>query len=137
MEKRFTIRDEQMQALQRAQEEAFVRSVSDGLRNYHLDLVETIPEEQLLAMVARGIDRARRYGIRQKFGLAMFVELMLLVGEDFDEYPPIRAILLQPDIDPDDKMDRIIDTMTEPQWQGARRRSAPSAWSRPVEEGPG
>jgi hypothetical protein len=123
-----TIGNDQMEVLQRYVDNRFVHKLAQDIRTHHAEVCQGLSEERLLRMVEMGIARARKHDLTGTYQIAMFVELMFLVGPDFDEYPPVRFLLAGSQITANARLDRLLDTMTEQQWAGAKRRSNPNAW---------
>ena len=82
-----------------------------------------LSDEELRDQVAEGFDRASNYGFRQKYSLSMFVQLQFLAAPNFDEYPTVRHLLTHTAFEPDNKIDRIIESMRDSDWDDIRRRA--------------
>ena len=115
-------------AFQSQREEELAGTIREDLQTNHLAAIRGLPPPKLDARIRAGLTKGKSYGIRKQYALATFVELMFLVGPDFDTYPPIALVLRRVDIPADQKVDVIVDNTTESQWQGARSRSDPKAW---------
>lgn len=125
------VRNQQVDTFRRNAEEALARKIRDDLEAHHEPLIRGLTQVALAQRIRTGIDRAKSHGLSKKYAIAMFVELMFMVGPNFDEYPPAAAILKRTDLDPDSRIDYIVNTFTEDQWQGARRRYDASQWELP------
>ena len=125
---KFVVRNEQIDRFRRNAEEDLARKIRDDLEAHHEPVIRGLTQIELAQRIRTGIERAKLHGLSKKYAVAMFVELMFLVGPSFDEYPPAAAILKRIDLPPDSRVDHIVNTFTEDQWQGARRRYDASAW---------
>jgi hypothetical protein len=121
-----TIRQAQLDALQRESDRSFGRAVADDLRDRNAGGAATIADERRLELVAAAIARARSYGIADRYSLAMFANLVFLVGIDFDDVPSIGFILRDRTIPPARRLDRVIDSLLPWQWDTVKRRSTPA-----------
>ena len=122
------IRNEQIDEIQQERERAFIEEIIDALQENHPKAVEGIRRNTLREMVGNGIERARGHRLTKKYAIGLFIELMFLVAPNFDEYPPIQITLKDRTVDPDERMNRLADSITERQWQGAKARSDSAAW---------
>jgi hypothetical protein len=64
------------------------------------------------AEVRKGIDRAAVYNIVDEHDVCMYIELMFILGENFDidlKYPWAEEILSEDTWDPSDKIERVYD----------------------------
>jgi hypothetical protein len=121
-------RDSQGERFLRQQEEELARKIRDDLKQHHPHTIEGVSPAELAWRIRNGMDRAKKHGFTKKYAIALFVELMFLCSPNFDEYPPVVAMLKRGDVEPDERIDLIAGEMTEDQWQGARRRYRHSAW---------
>ena len=122
------IRPEQKEVFSAANEDQVAAAIARDLEANHPPVVSGIPPERLKLMIRSGMGRAKSHGLMKKYTVALFVEVMFLVAPNFDEYPPVAYIFRRQDLRPDDRMDLVVDTLTDPQWESVRRRSDPLAW---------
>jgi hypothetical protein len=122
------IRQEQMEAFEREAGRQFVDRLMAHIRPAPHRCPPGLDEATLRRMVVRGIERARGHGLTGQRAITLFVGLMFEVAPNFDEYPPIRALLARADRTPDARMDLLLDTLSPGQWHGALRRHDPAAW---------
>lgn len=87
------LRPEQLRALQTVPEREFQKHVSTFARQHIAKAVEPLSDQELLWRVHGGVKRARAHGFAWQSSIAAFVILMLRFAPNFDQYPPIRAIL--------------------------------------------
>ena len=118
------IRRAQMLALDRAIDHVLIDRLLRHFRYRRSGLVRDLSDDELRAWVVLGISRARGYGITWESNIARFVFRMLDIGPLFDQFPPVRQILLKPTIPDEEKMLVIGNTITRAQWAEARQFSA-------------
>lgn len=131
----FEIGQTQIAALEAQREQSFRKSVAKSLQARWIGNADLMAPASLDAAVASAIARGKSYGLRQKFSLAMFIELMFLVGRDFDLYPPVHHLLTagvfglhgSGNADADERFAHMLETISSKHWENARRRCAPIA----------
>lgn len=107
---------------------AQVTAVTKQLREYEEHALEFIGREYPAQLEARGeadcrqlIQRAwakaRRYRMNQSSQVTGLLSLMLAFGEDFDTDVPQRQAVLDSPLDPDDKLDALLEAMLDEQEQ--------------------
>ncbi len=83
--------------------------------------------------------RAKDHGLKLESSLASFVILMFEIAPNFDEHPVFKKYMNDSSVDPDDRVDRMLDQATDQDWDEARSRYDFVAWEmssvqvRPVE----
>lgn len=117
------IRKEQMDVFQQQAEINFVHYVTKKLRNNHAEAVKDVLEDKLYKRVEYGIQRAREYGLTWKNNLSTFVTLMFEIAPDFDSYPVFQKYLTDESIQPNDRMEIILDKTVGSDWSKARQAS--------------
>jgi hypothetical protein len=122
------IRQEHMAGFQSLVEKIFEKRVAAHLRNEHADLIEELSDDMLLQRVRAGLARARRHGIDWESAQVTFVVWMFAFAPNFDEYPKFQAILRDPSVAPNRRIDRILDESTEEDWDEVERRSSARTW---------
>ncbi|HYZ84479.1 MAG TPA: hypothetical protein VE621_08755 [Bryobacteraceae bacterium] len=130
--KGFVVRNEQLDRFRNEKEEELARVIRNDLERNHPQTTQGLSPAIMAYRIRTGIDRARTHGLSKQYAVAMFVELMFLIGPDFDEYPPFKATLRRKDLKPDDRIDVLVAETTERQWQNARLRYNPAAWGVPA-----
>ena len=107
------IRREQLAALEQAVIEAFEEKAVKHLRAQFSEECDALGEEQTLAVVRHGIQRAESYGIRGGKMVLGYLELTFQFGADFDTDPafPWAGRILQDEAiaGPGVRMDRLSD----------------------------
>ncbi|WP_437894475.1 hypothetical protein [Sorangium sp. So ce124] len=129
------IRDEQRRALAEAQEARFVEALGAHLREHHPDAVGGVPAPVMRRRIERGVARARSHGLTWESSIATFVALMFKIAPNFDEYPPIRAVLAARGRPPDERVGQLFERIRGEDWQRAMRRYDARAWG--LDEGGG
>ncbi|WP_438039107.1 hypothetical protein [Sorangium sp. So ce128] len=81
------IRDEQLAALAARAESDFVARVSRCLRDNWPWECEAMGEESVRAAILKGIDKAARYGVTTEREVLRVINVMYLLGHDFDADP--------------------------------------------------
>jgi len=112
-----TIRRAQMAALERTSLETWLVS---HVRTHFPQLCETLSGPELADFVAEGIDRARAYGFTETKHLAQWLNLMALLGPQFDQDPgcPFVAPILAGTEPGSIKMLDLLDAAEEHVWGG-------------------
>ena len=118
----------QWDALEKASEASFVDRLLDYIREQPNCYPPALSDEQLREMVKNGIQKARQYELTQEYSISMFVGLMFKVAPNFDEYPPIHSCLKTEDIPPNERIQLLLDTIEDRQWQQALASYDPAAW---------
>ena len=123
-----TIRPEQFAGFQVLADEHLEQALCDFAREELALWVEGWPPEMLLERVRSGIGRARAYGFTWESSIAKFVALMLRIAPNFDEYPPIAALLARTDIPPEARADLLFTDISPEDWSRAEDRYNIYAW---------
>ncbi len=131
---RFPIRAEQMAAFGAEADAAFEKRLMAHLREHHTELVAGFSDDLLLPMVQTGITRARSYGITWESNLTAYVALMFEIAPNFDRHPRMQMILSSHSINPEDKLDMLMERMPEGIWDEMQRRNHSAAWRSISEE---
>ncbi len=109
----FTIRKDQLAALEDSWRADFYRRMAARLREFLPEQTRPLDDATLLARVADGDRRARKYGIQTERGIVQFLGLTFMAGPRFDELPQVQAYLRFPDLHPDRKMDILVDYLVK------------------------
>ncbi len=92
----FVIRDAQMEVLAEPLLEAFSVRMMRHVRRVFPQATSVMTDDEVRGLVRDGIERSRAYGIRRETDVALFIDLLLGIGTDFDDRPEcawIRTIL--------------------------------------------
>lgn len=80
----FRIRPAQVEALNEAMREMYVRQVAAQLRDDFTARCARMTEEETLELVRAAIGRAAGHGLTQRYAVRLFVTLALVFGLEFD-----------------------------------------------------
>ncbi|MBL8483701.1 MAG: hypothetical protein JNJ60_16000 [Rhodocyclaceae bacterium] len=122
------IRSNQIEALNRDADERLVEKMAAYLRQEQTVWVANSPDAELRQRIRWGINRARWHGMTWESSIMKFVGLMFRIAPNFDEYPPIAALLERTDVAPDELADLLFSEISGEQWEAAMDRYDPAAW---------
>jgi hypothetical protein len=80
----FTIRKEQLQALDRDKRESFVDRMLQHLREFFPGKCDALGENQLRKWIEHGIERAKAYRIVSERDVCKYIDVMIVFGKEFD-----------------------------------------------------
>jgi hypothetical protein len=133
-----TIRSDQIQSFDNVADEMFVDRVSQYLREQHADTaiqlqeatftVQELNDETLHDMVRQGVARARAYDITHESTLAAFVVLQFETAPNFDDHPSLRRVLKDDRVEPNLRIDRLLERATPENWEAVKARYDAGAW---------
>jgi len=138
------IRSGQIDVFNEEAQQAFEQRLLDYLRErYGRTPVPTVggdvplsklPNAILEKMVAYGVRKAERYGLRKQPQLAAFVTLMFLEGPHFNEDPEVETGLRDATIPDSCRMDHVCAVVPKRVWKAVRSRYNAGSWleARPV-----
>ena len=112
----FLISTEQMAVFGRQQRERFEDRVFLILAECWKEKVASRGTASVRDLIRTGIERASSYGLRSEREAFTYVNLMLLLGDDFDrdgENDSVAEILADSSIEHDDKIDMILQEIPE------------------------
>lgn len=116
-----------MRALGRVPEDVFVERLCLFARENLGIWVSSLSDGELKWRVRSGIARARSHGFEWQSSIATFVTLMLRFAPNFDEYPPIRAILDAAGAATEERAGQLLEVGGE-EWEAVENRYDPAAW---------
>jgi hypothetical protein len=132
------IRREQLNAFQEVADDAFVRRVINYVQEKHGTLTIELPsgkflisdlsDETLSRLAHNGIIQARKYGMSWESTLTSFVLIMFMTAPNFHQHPIINRILRDESIEPNMRIDRLLEHVTGANWQAAKDIGDPQAW---------
>lgn len=76
--------------------------------------VKGLPEETLRDMIQRGVSVAAYYGIRIEDDVKRYIDLMFILGEDFEtstDFSWTRDILKKEEMEPEERLNKIFELM--------------------------
>jgi hypothetical protein len=123
----FRLRGEHLEAFRPQLEADFIKRLARHLRSEHAGVVDC-PDQKLSERVLFGLERARRYQMRRESNLATFVALMFEFAPAFDEHPHVKQILTSADVAPEDRMNVLVEEVTEDDWEAIKQSKKLSAW---------
>ncbi|MCY1083404.1 hypothetical protein [Archangium lansingense] len=129
------IRDVQLAAFQRVKDEEFARWTAEQLRLTAPELATPLPDEQLLGRILRTVDIGRGFGLRAPLLLLRFSLLALRHGPNVHRHAQVQAILENPRLTPETRLDRLEGLPPE-FWQSLAVNQGSHAWG-PIDAGTG
>lgn len=139
------IRAEQMNVFEATAEENFARRLTAHLlENYPTAAVRLpdtesaigeLPDETLHSLVKVCIERARSYGLTFESSISAFSAVMFEVSPNFDLHRLSQVMLNDEGIEPDARLDELLEVLTEKNWETIRADYNVNAWqSKPAIE---
>jgi hypothetical protein len=138
------IRAEQMSVFQSAAEERFERKLAAHLlENYGNSVVrlpETesavseLPEEILHSLIKISIERAQSYGLTFESSISAFSALMFEAAPNFDKHNLSNLCLQDENIAPNDRINELLNLLTEEHWERIRNDYDVYAWQPDAEK---
>lgn len=136
---RLSIRAEQMVVIEAVAQENFVqRTVVHLLEEYPKAVVrlpddekftvEELPEETLEELVRVGIERARSHNLTFESAIAAFTAVMFEVSPNFDGHRLCQVLLNDEDVEPNNRLDELLNVLTEKNWESIKEDYDPKAW---------
>lgn len=134
------IRAEQMSAFEDAAEEKFVRRIAVHLlENYSSAVVRLpdsestvgeLPEETLHTLVRSSIERARRYEMDFESSISAFTAIRFEVSPNFDKHRLSQVLLKDENVEPNARLDELLEVLTEKNWETIRGEYDVNAWQK-------
>jgi hypothetical protein len=136
---RLTIRAEQKAVVEAVAEENFVNRLAGHLRKEYSNAVVTLPVddkftvaelalETLHELVRVGIARARGYGKTHESAISAFTAVMFEVSPNFDTHRLCQVLFNDEEVEPNRRIDEVLDVLTEKNWESIRADYDPNAW---------
>ncbi|MEP6900566.1 MAG: hypothetical protein ABJA66_02385 [Actinomycetota bacterium] len=141
---RLSIRAEQMSVIEAVTQENFVRRIVDHLLDEYPKAqvilpgdekftVDQLPAETLYDLVRTGIARARGYGITFESSIAAYTAVMFEVSPNFDTHRLCQVLLNDEEVEPNNRLDEVLNVLTEKNWESIRADYDPNAWKPEME----
>ena len=108
------IRQEQMDEFTKFELKKFEDSMVLHLRQDLSEKVEGLPGEDLRDIIQRGISVAEEYGIQIEDDVKRYIDLMFILGEDFDtseESIWAGELLKKEEMEPEERLSKIFDLL--------------------------
>ena len=136
---RLKVRTEQMAVIEAVAQENFVRRIVVHLLAEYPKAVVTLsddekmavdelPEETLNDLVRVGIERARSHNLTFESVIAAFTAVMFEVSPNFDGHRLCQVLLKDADVEPNERLDELLNVLTEKNWESIREDYDPKAW---------
>lgn len=113
----WTIRTEQAQTLRNAALAEFEAAMVTHLHSFNPRLAKVLGDDGLRGVIRFGIDRAKANGFTRRCCVQFFIELIVVLGAEFDtdpQYPWVAEVLEDPSIDDQtERADRLHDRTME------------------------
>lgn len=122
------IRKRQMEVFKKAGEKNFVAELAQTVRENHAEAVEDSSDEELKEYVRVGIARARGHGLVSEEAITAFVRLMFDIAPNFDEQTNIARMLKDERVEPDDRIELVLEAASEEDWAEAESLYDENAW---------
>lgn len=138
------IRSEQMTVFEESAEESFRRRLSSHLLEQYPktivklpdseSAVEDLPDETRRSLIGVSIERARSYGLNFESSIAAFSALMFEVAPNFDAHQLSQLFLNDEEIEPNARVDELLEHLTEKNWETIKNNYDVNAWQLNSEE---
>lgn len=123
------IRHEQIDSLIKKSDEEFVEFLIAHVKEEYPSKSSEYNEETLRLMIMGGIERAESHGLRTAEDITAFVSIMFEIAPNFDEQPEIKAVLVDENFLPGDRIDRLgSPAVSEEAWNEAEENYKEDAW---------
>jgi hypothetical protein len=129
-----TLRYEQLEASSGAIDRDLVKVIAWHLRNHHPRVTQFVSKETLEKRVAYGIRQGRKYRLTSLADLAGFVSLMFEIAPNFDQHPSFQRVLGNPNLPPEGKLQKLVEAVSEQDWNEAIRMYDRQFWSRALKK---
>lgn len=142
---RLSIRAEQIAVVEAVAEENFARRLAAHLTEEYPNAAVTLPDEEkstvaelpaetLHELVRVAIARARGYGMTFESAISAFTAVMFEISPNFDTHRLCQVLFNDEEVEPNRRIDEVLDVLTEKNWESIRADYDPQAW-RPEAEG--
>lgn len=133
------IREEQMTAFEDSAEQNFVQRLAEHLRQNYADAVvrlpdqedstlPELPDEKLHSLVEFSIEKARSYEMTFESSISAFSAVMFRAAPNFDKHSMSKLCLKDKNIEPNKRLDEVLEILTEEHWEKIREDYDPNAW---------
>ena len=138
------IRAEQMAVFQKRADDDFVRRLNAHLRENYETTVVRLPDkentvselsdEELSELINVCVERSRQNGFSYESAIAAFSAIMFDVAPNFSEHEIAQPILEDENIEPNSRVDKLLEQLTEDDWATIKGSYDVNAW-KPKSEG--
>jgi hypothetical protein len=116
------IRDKQREAFIPIRDEARIVAITGHLQKHAAEACHALNDAKLRALVAQGIADGSSFGLRSLRALAGFVGLSLIVGPRFFRHSSVRAVLEDPSIPPEQRVQALVARLSAREWRAAQQQ---------------
>jgi len=136
---RLSIRAEQIAVVEAVAEENFVRRLAAHLLDEYPNAVVTLPgdekftvaqlpEETLHELARVAVARARGYGKTFESAISAFTAVMFEISPNFDAHRLCQVLFNDEEVEPNRRIDEVLNVLTEKNWESIRADYDPQAW---------
>jgi len=126
------IRQEQMALFERNAQLDFENKVIAHIKEHHSDRTQGLSDDILRKRVQDGILRARSYDLSWENTITAYVALLFVIAPNFDDHPALYPTLIDKNVAPNDRIDKLIERAREKDWAEARENADETAWDKLV-----
>jgi hypothetical protein len=124
----FKLRSDQIETLENDARRRFLDRLMAHLREHHAEIVEPFPEDVLREMAESAVRRAKSHGLTGEASVTAFVGLMFEIAPNFDQHPAVREVLEDGELAPDDRVEELLESVTDDEWEEAHEAYDAGAW---------
>jgi len=107
------IRKEQMELFEKAARRQYRQRLAQWLREVLPTETAAYNDSALLDWIKLIEERAARWQVVTQYGVAQWASLSLVCGHRFDEHPSFRDYFSIPVLNPDDKLDALVEGIND------------------------
>lgn len=126
-------------------ERNFIQRLAEHLRQNYADAVVRLPdeedselaelsEEKLHSLVEFSIKKARNYEMTFESSISAFTAVMFRAAPNFDKHSMSKLCLKDKNIEPNKRLDEVLEILTEEHWEKIREDYDPNAWTEKQED---
>ncbi len=123
----FAIKREQRQKMG---DPPFIDRTVEYFKEYYIEHVYDIEDDELHMRVKHGVEKARGYGLTWESSLTIFIAHMLTINPEFDKQPAIQKVLVDPAIPGDERMQALLGLVEDDEWEDALKQCDPEQYWR-------
>lgn len=112
----------QVEVLAASARERFCEMVAGLLREAYPQRTRGMSPPDLNALVAAAVERSHALGFRTDAAIGDFVSLWLQLGPDFDRHAKVAAILDDPTIESEARLDVLLRRLSPSDWEDVHDR---------------
>lgn len=112
----FKFSREQLEQLAGSSEAMLRAAIGNLARTEHPYVLQDLPRDLFDEIIDNSLKTARGYGLQSPRDLAAFVLLQFEVGPEFHRHPVVKAVLADPTIAPEAKLDAMFERTPDAVW---------------------